>query len=109
MIWLDAQLPPALARWFKVVRGVNAIAVRDLGLRDASDVIIFNKARLSGYVIITKDIDFVHLSIDYGPPPQIVHLTCGNLTNDALVALFEARWDVVQSFLAAGEPIVELG
>jgi len=35
-IWIDAQLSPALARWFDEVLGIRAIAVRDLGLRDAT-------------------------------------------------------------------------
>ena len=33
--WLDAQLPPALARYLAEAFGVEAQVVRDLGLRDA--------------------------------------------------------------------------
>ena len=41
-LWLDAQLPPALARWISEQPwGVDAVAVRELGLRDASDPEIF--------------------------------------------------------------------
>ena len=41
-IWLDAQLPPALARWFQEQPwGIKAVAVRDIGMRDASDPEIF--------------------------------------------------------------------
>ena len=37
-LWLDAQLPPVLARWISEQPwGVDAVAVRELGLRDASD------------------------------------------------------------------------
>jgi predicted nuclease of predicted toxin-antitoxin system len=35
-IWLDAQLPPALARWIQEQPwDIEAVAVRDIGMRDA--------------------------------------------------------------------------
>lgn len=38
---VDAQLPPALARWFGE-RGVAARPVRELGLRDSDDGTIWH-------------------------------------------------------------------
>jgi predicted nuclease of predicted toxin-antitoxin system len=35
--WLDAQLSPAMASWITREFSVSAIAVRDLGLRNAKD------------------------------------------------------------------------
>ena len=35
--WIDAQLPPSLAAWLSETFGVNATALRDIGLRDAKD------------------------------------------------------------------------
>ena len=32
-LWLDAQLPPAVARWLADEIGLDAVALRDLGLR----------------------------------------------------------------------------
>ena len=61
-LWLDAQLPPALARWISELPwGVDAVAVRELGLRDASDPEIFRQARAAGAVVMTKDRDFIRL------------------------------------------------
>jgi predicted nuclease of predicted toxin-antitoxin system len=37
IFWFDAQLSPQLAPWFAQRFGVTAYAVRDLGLRDATD------------------------------------------------------------------------
>jgi predicted nuclease of predicted toxin-antitoxin system len=52
-VWLDAQLTPALARWISEQPwGVDAVAVRELGLRDASDPEIFRQARAAGAVVI---------------------------------------------------------
>jgi hypothetical protein len=36
-IWVDAQMSPAIAAWLSSNLPVNAVAVRDLGLRDATD------------------------------------------------------------------------
>jgi predicted nuclease of predicted toxin-antitoxin system len=41
IFWVDAQLPPGLAVWLTESCGVQAIALRDLGLRDAEDAEIF--------------------------------------------------------------------
>jgi predicted nuclease of predicted toxin-antitoxin system len=37
IVWLDAQLPPALATWFRTVAKVEALAVRELGLSRTPD------------------------------------------------------------------------
>lgn len=45
-IWIDAQISPAIAAWISSNYPVSAIAIRDLGLRDAEDKEIFEAARL---------------------------------------------------------------
>jgi len=59
--WIDAQLPPTLAEWLAENFKVEAHCVKSLGLRDARDIDIFQSARSSDVVIITKDIDFIQL------------------------------------------------
>jgi predicted nuclease of predicted toxin-antitoxin system len=71
-IWIDAQLPTALASWLNNTFQVNAMALRDLGLRDAKDVEILEAARVANAVILTKDSDFVDLVCRLGTPPQIL-------------------------------------
>jgi predicted nuclease of predicted toxin-antitoxin system len=57
-IWVDAQLPPTLASWLSSNFAVEASALRDLELRDAKDLEIFEAARLANAIIMTKDSDF---------------------------------------------------
>jgi predicted nuclease of predicted toxin-antitoxin system len=52
--WVDAQLPPQLAKWLSDTFKVEAYALRDLNLRDAEDAEIFEKARQDGIVIISN-------------------------------------------------------
>ena len=55
LVWIDAQLPPALAAWMRRDLRIDAYAVRDLGLRDAEDPLIFARAREASAVVLTKD------------------------------------------------------
>ena len=67
-VWLDAHLSPALASWLSATFGVAAVAVRDLGLRDALDPPIFAAANAAGAVVLTKDYDFAEMVTRLGPP-----------------------------------------
>ena len=80
-IWIDAQLPPTLASWITDTFSIEAFSLRDIGLRDAKDIEIFEAAKIANVIIMTKDSDFVDLVCRLGTPPQILWLTCGNVTN----------------------------
>jgi predicted nuclease of predicted toxin-antitoxin system len=108
IIWLDAQLSPALAPWIKSKFCVETKALRDIGLRDATDGEIFTAARLAGAIVMTKDSDFVTLHHHKGAPPQIIWLTCGNTSNKALQALLTATFPQALALLNAGEELVEI-
>ncbi len=75
MIWVDAHLSPALARWITAEFQHPAQAARDLGLRLAKDAQIFTAARQPGIIVLTKDSDFVELVERLRPPPQVLWLT----------------------------------
>jgi predicted nuclease of predicted toxin-antitoxin system len=108
-LWLDAQLPPALARWISEQPwGVNAVAVRDLGLRDASDQEIFRRARDAGAVVMTKDRDFIRLLDEQGPPPQVIWLRLGNSSNAALQQVLSTTLLQALELLRNGEHWVEI-
>nr|WP_204138054.1 DUF5615 family PIN-like protein [Halomicronema sp. CCY15110] len=61
MIWVDAQLLPAIAAWITDDFEVTAIALRDLGLRDTEYPEIFATAKAQKAIVITKGKDFVDL------------------------------------------------
>jgi predicted nuclease of predicted toxin-antitoxin system len=106
--WIDAQLPPQLANWLKQTFDVEAHALRDLQLRDAEDEQIFQKARQQGIVIISKDSDFVEMVLRLGAPPQLLWVTCGNVTNRRLQNVLLQIFPRAQELLDAGEAIVEI-
>lgn len=108
-LWLDNQLPPALAAWMRSALSIECLPVRDLNLQRASDTEIFTAARNANVVVMTKDGDFVDLVEQHGPPPQVVLVTCGNTSNARLRRLVQAAWPTVAAMLERGEVFVELG
>ena len=108
IIWLDAQLPDSLAKWITQRFSVEATAVRELGLRNASDTEIFLAARAVDAVLISKDIDFVELVQRLGAPPRLIWLTCGNVSNARLETVFELSFERAIGVLESGSEIVEV-
>ena len=108
-IWVDAQLPPALAVWLAQEYGEIVLHVQDVGLLGADDQVIFEAARVGGAAaVITKDEDFVRLVERHGSPPQVIWVTCGNVRNVELRRIVLEAWPTVAMLLAAGEPLVEI-
>lgn len=108
--WVDAQISPQFAPWLSTRFGVVAVALRDLGLRDATDRAIFDAARNAAIpvVVITKDRDFSELVLRHGAPPSVLWLTCGNTSNARLRVIFEQLFPQALALLQAGDPLVEI-
>jgi predicted nuclease of predicted toxin-antitoxin system len=107
-LWLDAQLPPALAAWIAQTFGIDTLPIRDLGMLEATDLQIFESARDASAVVVTKDSDFVELSERLGSPPQVLWVTCGNTTNARLMEILVNCLPQAIQLLKQGEPIVEI-
>ena len=104
---VDAQLPPALARWI-TSQGHQAEHVFDLGFHAADDPVIWERARSQMTVIISKDEDFVDHWLLSPEPVQLVWVRKGNCSNHALLAWLEPLWPDTVKRLEQGEKFVEL-
>jgi predicted nuclease of predicted toxin-antitoxin system len=107
-LWIDAQFSPALAGWISAQFSLPAAALRDLGLRDARDRAIFFAARAADVVVVTKDIDFVRLLNELGPPPRVLWLRCGNTSNVRLRQLLLTALPHALALFETGESLVEI-
>lgn len=65
--------------------------VRLLGLGGADDPVIWEQALSEGALLVTKDEDFLRLSVTRGFPPKVICLDIGNAGNAATAALQVAR------------------
>ena len=108
ILWLDAQVPPALAAWITATFGIPTQAVRDLGLTRSKDPEILQAARDAKAVLMTKDADFADLVERLGPPPQVLWVTCGNTTNARLKHILSKCMPDAISRLQAGDPLIEI-
>ncbi len=107
-IWIDAQLPPALAPWLIERFRIETHAVRDFDLRQAKDRVIYQAARAADVVVMTKDADFVRLVERLGSPPQVLWVTCGNTSNARLRDVLADALPTALQLLDQGEPLVEI-
>ena len=87
---------------------MSAVAIRDLGLRDAKDKEIFEAARQEKAAVMTKDSDFLLLLDQLGPPPQVIWVTCGNTSNARLKEVLTNTLPKALDLLNLGEKLVEI-
>jgi predicted nuclease of predicted toxin-antitoxin system len=87
---------------------VSAVAIRDLGLRDAKDKGIFEAARQEKAVVMTKDSDFLILLDKVGPPPPVIWVTCGNTSNARLEEVLTNTLLKALDLLNSSEKLVEI-
>ena len=79
-----------------------------MGLREAADLQIFEAAKKANAIVMTKDIDFVHLLDCFGPPPKVIWLTCGNTSNARLKEILISALPKALALLEAGDKLVEI-
>jgi len=108
MIWVDAHLSPALAKWIIAEFGEAAQSVRDVGLSHAKDRDIFAAARQADAIVMTKDEDFAEMVERLGPPPRVIWLTCGNTSNAALRLLLKTTLPRALELVRKGDALIEI-
>jgi predicted nuclease of predicted toxin-antitoxin system len=104
---VDAQLPPALARWL-AAHGYEAEHVGDCGLATAADLAIWNYASAVGAVIVTKDEDFAQRKILQSDGPSVVWIRLPNTRRQDLLLWFGTILARLQQALERGETLIEV-
>ena len=92
-------------RLLKVIDSVfpGSTHVRALGRSGASDTSVWDIARGGGFVLATRDEDFVGMSVLRGAPPKVIWLNVGNARNAAIAALLRAHADDIEKFMVHDE------
>jgi len=57
---------------------------------------------------VSKDIDFVDLVQVHGTPPQLLWVTCCNVSNRRLQEVFEKAFPQALLLLRDGRPVIEV-
>ncbi len=69
-----------------------------LGMGKATDKEIWNFARENGYIIVSKDSDFVQMATLFGAPPKVILLATGNCSTDSIKHCLLAHQRDIDSF-----------
>lgn len=105
---VDAQLPARLCRLFED-EGHYALHTSALpGGNASTDAEVAAAADQQARVVVTKDRDFRDGHLLTGSPRKLLVVATGNISNDALLRIFEAHLDRVVSGLTDAD-FVELG
>ncbi len=76
----------------------ESLHVRLLGSEGAPDDVVWWLAKEHGCLLVTRDEDFLRLSIVRGTPPKVVWLAVGNCSNQEVIRLLRTRHQDIQEF-----------
>ena len=94
---LDENLAPQLAASLRA-SFPDSTHVRDVGLKSASDLAVWEYARANGFAVVSKDWDFQQLSFVRGAPPKVVWIRRGNCSVRELSELLRSHAGVIKAF-----------
>ena len=104
---IDAQLPPALARWLSA-EGHESIHVMDMEMQASSDRVIWDFAVQSNFIIVTKDEDFAQRKIMAKKGPCVLWLRWPNSRRSDVIDRFAVVLPAVIAGLERGETLIEV-
>jgi predicted nuclease of predicted toxin-antitoxin system len=104
---VDNQLPPALARFISQELGMEALHVVDVSLRESTDADLWSYASSNGFILISKDEDFVTL-YSKTPSASLLWVRLGNCRRAFLLEVFKKHWRRILERFENGERFVEL-
>ena len=81
----------------------DSLHVREVGLQEAADAVVWQYAARQGLAIVTKDADFHQRSFLFGHPPKVIWVRVGNASTVMIEALLRRRADEVGAFASDPE------
>lgn len=81
----------------------GSVHVRRLGRSGVSDASVWDMARDGGFVLVTRDEDFIGMSVLRGVPPKVVWLNIGNMRTAAIANLLSSRVADIEQFVLHDE------
>lgn len=72
--------------------------VREVGLKEAEDLTVWEYAKQQGFIIVSKDADFHQRSFVLGFPPKVVWIRLGNCTTTEVEQVIRKNFDSIEAF-----------
>jgi len=102
---IDENLAEALVRALAATFP-DSLHIRILGHGGASDASVWELAKSHACTLLTRDEDFLQLSILRGAPPKVILLRIGNCSTTEVVSLLHARLELVTTFIEDADATV---
>lgn len=93
----DENLPPRLVPRLADLYPAS-VHVRDVGLKNVPDELVWQYAQSNGLVIVSKDSDFHHRSLLFGFPPKVIWLRRGNCSVQDIEAMLQSHHAEIEEF-----------
>ncbi|PWU10212.1 MAG: hypothetical protein C5B50_25925 [Verrucomicrobia bacterium] len=104
---VDNQLPDALCS-FLTSRGHRSSHVLGLRMDEASDVEIWDYAAKGGWVVVSKDEDFLHLANRPADTGKLLWVRIGNCRKPTLLQAFDRELPRIVQAFDQGVHVVEI-
>ena len=93
----DENLPPRLVPLLADIYPAS-VHVRDVGLKNVADDLVWEYAQDNGLMIVSKDSDFHHRSLLFGFPPKVIWIRRGNCSTREIEIILRAYQTQIEQF-----------
>ena len=76
----------------------DSVHVRDIGLKAADDVRVWDYAKTNDLIIVSKDSDMHDRSFLFGYPPKVIWIRLGNCSTSDVEKLLRQEYETVETF-----------
>lgn len=77
--------------------------VREVGLKEANDPVVWDYAKQESFMIVSKDADFHQRSFVFGFPPKVVWVQLGNCTTAEVEQMIRKNLVAIKDFYEDAE------
>ena len=77
--------------------------VREVGLKEANDPVVWDYAKQQSFMIVSKDADFHQRSFVFGFPPKVVWVQLGNCTTAEVEQVIRKNLAAIKDFYEDAE------
>lgn len=104
---VDNQLPLKLAIHLRTW-GLDVVHVLDIGLHEADDLVIWDRACAEGRIVVSKDEDFLILVSRPSDNGRLIWVRLGNCRNSVLLTRFDQEREALMNAITSGQRVIEL-
>jgi len=76
----------------------DSVHVKDFGMEQADDRLIWERAKQGDLIIVSKDSDFYQRSLLFGYPPKVIWIKRGNCPTRQVEFILRGHFDRIEQF-----------